>query len=125
MVVYSLTQYIAGHSDVVMGAVVVNDKQFYEDTRFLHIGNAFYLRLRCNNCKLQFFYTLQTLQVEAFLRYMKKWAAAHTVLIFTRSNFGFHTKFFWNKTSEELSGWVTLSVPSLLKACFNPAVTFF
>ncbi len=53
MVVYSLTKYMAGHSDVVMGAVVVNDKQLYEDIRFLQNGNAFYLRICCNNCKLQ------------------------------------------------------------------------
>ncbi len=46
---------MAGHSDVVMGAIVVNDKQLYEDTRFLQIDNAFYLSIRCNNCKLQFF----------------------------------------------------------------------
>ena len=35
MVMYSLTKYMAGHSDVVMGALVVNDDELHERLRFL------------------------------------------------------------------------------------------
>ena len=35
VVMYSLTKYMAGHSDVVMGALVVNDDELHERLRFL------------------------------------------------------------------------------------------
>ena len=36
IVVYSATKYYAGHSDVIAGAVVVNDDQLYEQLKFHH-----------------------------------------------------------------------------------------
>jgi cystathionine gamma-lyase len=33
--VYSLTKYMNGHSDVIMGAAVLNDSQLHEKLRFL------------------------------------------------------------------------------------------
>lgn len=30
MVVHSITKYIGGHSDVVMGAIMLNDKELYD-----------------------------------------------------------------------------------------------
>lgn len=38
LVVYSLTKYMNGHSDVVMGAVTLNNKELYE--RLLFLQNA-------------------------------------------------------------------------------------
>lgn len=35
VVVHSVTKYINGHSDVVMGVVVTNDKEIYENLKFL------------------------------------------------------------------------------------------
>lgn len=35
LVVHSVTKYIGGHSDVVMGCVVCNDKELYEKLRFV------------------------------------------------------------------------------------------
>ena len=36
IVVYSATKYYAGHSDVIAGAVVVNDDKLYEQLKFHH-----------------------------------------------------------------------------------------
>jgi cystathionine gamma-lyase/cystathionine beta-lyase len=30
MVVHSITKYIGGHSDVVMGCIMLNDKELYD-----------------------------------------------------------------------------------------------
>jgi len=38
IVVHSVTKYISGHSDVVMGVVVTNSKDLYEDLKFLQNG---------------------------------------------------------------------------------------
>lgn len=34
VVMHSVTKYIAGHSDVILGALVVNDEKLYEDLKF-------------------------------------------------------------------------------------------
>jgi cystathionine beta-lyase/cystathionine gamma-synthase len=33
---HSVTKYLAGHSDVVMGALVMNDEKLYQDLAFIH-----------------------------------------------------------------------------------------
>ncbi len=38
IVVHSLTKYVNGHSDVIMGAVVTNDDKLYEKLKFLQNG---------------------------------------------------------------------------------------
>lgn len=38
IVVYSLTKYMNGHSDVIMGAAVVNDDELAEKIKFLGNG---------------------------------------------------------------------------------------
>jgi cystathionine gamma-lyase len=38
IVVHSVTKYISGHSDVVMGVVVTNNDKLYEDLKFLQNG---------------------------------------------------------------------------------------
>jgi len=38
IVVHSVTKYISGHSDVVMGVVMTNDDKLYEDLKFLQNG---------------------------------------------------------------------------------------
>lgn len=38
LVVHSVTKYINGHSDVVMGAVCTNDETLYNKLRFLQNG---------------------------------------------------------------------------------------
>lgn len=35
MVVHSITKYIGGHSDVVMGAIMLNDKELYDRLFFV------------------------------------------------------------------------------------------
>jgi len=35
MVLHSLTKYISGHSDVVMGAVITNDANLHEQLKFI------------------------------------------------------------------------------------------
>lgn len=35
LVVYSLTKYMNGHNDVLAGAIVVNDKQIYDELEFI------------------------------------------------------------------------------------------
>lgn len=35
IVVYSVSKYLNGHSDVIMGAIVVNDDKLYEELKFL------------------------------------------------------------------------------------------
>lgn len=37
--IHSLTKYINGHSDVVMGAVLTNNKELHDGLRFLQNGN--------------------------------------------------------------------------------------
>lgn len=37
-VLYSLTKYMNGHSDVIMGAIVTSDKELYEKLQFLQYG---------------------------------------------------------------------------------------
>lgn len=44
VVMYSLTKYMNGHSDVIMGAMVTSDEQIYERLKFLQNGN-----LPCRN----------------------------------------------------------------------------
>uniref|UniRef100_A0A8D8H5H8 cystathionine gamma-lyase n=1 Tax=Culex pipiens TaxID=7175 RepID=A0A8D8H5H8_CULPI len=41
IVVYSLSKYMNGHNDVVMGAAIMNDKALYQKLQFLQTGNAF------------------------------------------------------------------------------------
>lgn len=38
VVLHSVTKYIGGHSDVVMGCVITNDQKFYSDLRFIQNG---------------------------------------------------------------------------------------
>jgi cystathionine beta-lyase len=33
---HSVTKYLAGHSDVVMGALIMNDEKLYQDLAFIH-----------------------------------------------------------------------------------------
>lgn len=35
MTVYSLTKYMNGHSDVIMGAAIVNDEELHDRLRYL------------------------------------------------------------------------------------------
>lgn len=53
---YSLTKYMNGHADVVMGAVVINDEKLYEDLRFMQNGNYnLSFQLLVNNQRLVLF----------------------------------------------------------------------
>jgi cystathionine beta-lyase len=36
VVMHSVTKYLAGHSDVVMGALIMNDEKLYQDLAFIH-----------------------------------------------------------------------------------------
>jgi cystathionine beta-lyase/cystathionine gamma-synthase len=36
IVMHSVTKYLSGHSDVIMGALVVNDEKLYQDLAFIH-----------------------------------------------------------------------------------------
>lgn len=36
IVMHSVTKYLAGHSDVVMGALVINDEKLYQELAFIH-----------------------------------------------------------------------------------------
>lgn len=45
VVMYSLTKYMNGHSDVIMGAMVTNDEAVYERLKFLQNGEHFLLLL--------------------------------------------------------------------------------
>lgn len=36
LVMHSVTKYLGGHSDVVMGALIVNDEKLYQDLAFIH-----------------------------------------------------------------------------------------
>lgn len=38
-VLYSISKYMNGHSDVIMGAVVTNEKNLYDELKFLQNGN--------------------------------------------------------------------------------------
>lgn len=38
MTVYSLTKFMNGHSDVLMGAILINDKELYEKLKYLQNG---------------------------------------------------------------------------------------
>jgi cystathionine gamma-lyase len=40
IVSYSLTKYMNGHSDVVMGAAIMNDDKIYEKLKFLQNGKT-------------------------------------------------------------------------------------
>lgn len=40
IVMYSLTKYMNGHSDVIMGAAIVNDKAIGDKLRFLQNGKC-------------------------------------------------------------------------------------
>lgn len=40
--VHSLTKYINGHSDIIMGAVLLNNTEMYEKLRFLQNGTIYY-----------------------------------------------------------------------------------
>lgn len=37
----SLTKYMNGHSDVLMGSAVVNNEELYKELKFLQNGNRF------------------------------------------------------------------------------------
>lgn len=39
IVTYSLTKYMNGHSDVIMGALVTNNEDLYNRLKFLQNGN--------------------------------------------------------------------------------------
>lgn len=41
IVMYSLTKYVNGHSDVIMGSIATNDTSLYERLKFLQNGNFF------------------------------------------------------------------------------------
>lgn len=36
IVMHSVTKYLGGHSDVIMGALIVNDEKLYQDLAFIH-----------------------------------------------------------------------------------------
>lgn len=58
IVIYSLTKYMNGHSDVVMGAAVVNDDVIAEKLRFLQNCKYFFvcpLHLKIRNLKKSLF----------------------------------------------------------------------
>lgn len=40
LVVYSLTKYMNGHSDVVMGAIITSNKELYDQLKFLQNGKT-------------------------------------------------------------------------------------
>lgn len=40
VVVYSVTKYLNGHSDVVMGAIALNDDDLYEQLKFYQNGKT-------------------------------------------------------------------------------------
>lgn len=40
LVLYSLTKYMNGHSDVVMGAITTSNKDLYEKLKFLQNGKS-------------------------------------------------------------------------------------
>lgn len=42
IVMYSLTKYMNGHSDVIMGAAVLNDEVLAQKLRFLQNGKNYY-----------------------------------------------------------------------------------
>lgn len=44
MSMYSLTKYMNGHADVIMGAVVLNDEKLYEELKFMQNGE-YYLHI--------------------------------------------------------------------------------
>lgn len=39
VVMHSLTKYVNGHSDVIMGAIVTNNEVIYEKLKFFQNGN--------------------------------------------------------------------------------------
>lgn len=43
VVVYSLTKYMNGHSDVIMGGAVVNDNALADRLRFLQNGKSIFI----------------------------------------------------------------------------------
>jgi cystathionine beta-lyase/cystathionine gamma-synthase len=46
MVVYSLTKYMNGHADVIMGAVTTSNDELHDRLRFLQNGNFnYFLRI--------------------------------------------------------------------------------
>lgn len=47
MVIYSLTKYMNGHCDVLMGAAVLNDDETYEELKFLQNCKYFHFWLKC------------------------------------------------------------------------------
>lgn len=55
VVMYSLTKYMNGHSDVIMGAAIVNDEEIEKRLRFLQNGKSviiFPTRKFKNTCHL-------------------------------------------------------------------------
>lgn len=42
---YSLTKYMNGHSDVIMGAAIVNDEELHKKLRFLQNGKEEKIRI--------------------------------------------------------------------------------
>lgn len=42
VVMYSLTKYMNGHSDVIMGAAVTNNEDVHNKLRFLQNGKCFF-----------------------------------------------------------------------------------
>lgn len=39
LIVHSLTKYMNGHSDVVMGSIITSNKEWYDKLAFLQNGN--------------------------------------------------------------------------------------
>lgn len=43
IVVYSVTKYVNGHADVVMGAIITSNEEVYEQMKFLQNGKIFFI----------------------------------------------------------------------------------
>lgn len=48
MSTYSLTKYMNGHSDVIMGAIVTNNTELHDKLRFLQNGECFSINVVLN-----------------------------------------------------------------------------
>lgn len=51
LVCYSLTKYMNGHTDVVMGAVTMNSEVLYNRLKFLQNGIVFLANKICEACR--------------------------------------------------------------------------
>ncbi|RUS75123.1 hypothetical protein EGW08_017107, partial [Elysia chlorotica] len=61
MVMHSLSKYMNGHSDVIMGAICLNDDELTEKLRFFQNCKLLYF------CPLEKFFTIMTIKVKLFI----------------------------------------------------------